>query len=164
MDQPVRFILSDLALVGIAQRRPKNVDQLRQVRGVDDRLARGSTGQRILEMVVEGEDLPPIKRQNRSGEQPRADLRPGVALVAAWIAQISRELEIDSALLGTRSDIEALVRGDEDARLNSGWRAELAGEPIRRLMSGEAALAFTGDGELSLEERSGIPVKVTGLS
>ena len=164
VDQPVRFILSDLALVGIAQRRPKNVDQLRQVRGVDDRLARGSTGQRILEMVVEGEDLPPIKRQNRSGEQPRADLRPGVALVAAWIAQISRELEIDSALLGTRSDIEALVRGDEDARLNSGWRAELAGEPIRRLMSGEAALAFTGDGELSLEERSGIPVKVTGLS
>ena len=30
VDQPVRFILSDLALVGIAQRRPKNVDQLRR--------------------------------------------------------------------------------------------------------------------------------------
>lgn len=162
VDQPVRFILSDLALVGIAQRRPTTAEQLRQVRGVDDRLARGATGEKILKMVADGKDLPPIKREKRSGEQPRADLRPGVALVAAWIAQISRELELDSALLGTRSDIEALVRGDEEARLNSGWRAELAGEPIRRLMSGEAALAFTGDGELSLEERSGIPVKVTG--
>lgn len=163
VDQPVRFILSDLALVGIAQRGPANTDQLRQVRGVDDRLARGSTGEKILKMVVDGKDMPPIERQNRAGGQPRADLRPGVALVAAWIAQISRELELDSSLLGTRSDIEALVRGDEEARLNTGWRAELAGEPIRRLMSGEAALAFTGDGELSLEERSGIPVKVTGL-
>ncbi len=160
LDQPVRFILSDLALVGIAQRKPKTVDQLRQVRGVDDRLARGDGGETILRLVAEGAELPPLPRQNRERNQPRPDLRPGVALVAAWVAQLSRELEIDSTLLGTRSDIEALVRGDEDARLNVGWRAELAGEPIRRLMSGEAALAFDGDGGLVLEERSRIAVKV----
>lgn len=159
LDQPVRFILSDLALVGISQRRPKTVEQLRQVRGVDDRLARGDGGETILRLVAEGAELPPLPRQNRERNQPRPDLRPGVALVAAWVAQLSRELEIDSSLLGTRSDIEALVRGDEDARLNFGWRAELAGEPIRRLMSGEAALAFDGDGGLLLEERSRIPVR-----
>ncbi len=158
VDQPVRFILSDLALVGIAQRRPTTPDQLRQIRGVDERLAKGATGEKLLELVQEGKDLPPLKRESGARPQPRPDLRPGVALVAAWIAQISRELEIDAALLGTRSDIEALVRGDDEARLNAGWRAELAGEPIRRLMSGEAALAFSGDGQLSLEERSGVPV------
>lgn len=164
LDQPVRFILSDLALVGISQRKPKTVDQLRQVRGVDDRLARGDGGETILRLVAEGAELPPLPRQNRERNQPRPDLRPGVALVAAWVAQLSRELEIDSTLLGTRSDIEALVRGDEDARLNFGWRAELAGEPIRRLMSGEVALAFDGDGGLVLEERSGIAVEVRGGS
>lgn len=157
LDQPVRFILSDLALVGIAQRRPTTAEQLRKVRGVDDRLARGDGGELILRLVRQGSELPPLPRQSRSGGGPRPDLRPGVALVAAWVAQISRELEIDSSLLGTRSDIEALVRGDADARLSVGWRAELAGEPIRRLMSGDAALAFDGDGGLSLEERSGIP-------
>ena len=78
--------------------------------------------------------------------------------VAAWVAQLASELELDPALLGTRADIEALVRGDADARLSQGWRAELAGEPIRRLMSGEAALAFDGDGGLVLEQRSGVPV------
>ncbi len=160
LDQPVRFILSDLALVGIAQRRPTTVDQLRQVRGVDDRFAKGDGGETILRLVEEGKDLPPIPRQNRNTGGPRPDLRPGVALVAAWVAQISRELELDSALLGTRSDIEALVRGDGDSRLSSGWRAELAGEPIRRLMSGEAALAFDGDGGLILEERSRVPVPI----
>ncbi len=162
LDQPVRFILSDLALVGIAQRRPTTADQLRQVRGVDDRLARGDGGETILRLVQTGQDLPPLPRPNRRRNEARPDLRPGVALVAAWVAQLSRELEIDSSLLGTRSDIEALVRGDDDARLNTGWRAELAGEPIRRLMSGEAALAFDGDGGLVLEERSRIPVQTGG--
>ncbi len=162
LDQPVRFILSDLALIGIAQRRPKNAEQLRSVRGVDDRLARGETGETLLELVAAGAELPPPARTGAPKREPRPDQRPAVALVAAWVAQLSRELDIDPALLGTRADIEALVRGDEDARLSLGWRADLAGEPIRRLMSGEAALAFDGDGGLVLEQRSHNPVERPG--
>ena len=162
VDQPVRFILSDLALVGIAQRRPKTPDQLKSIRGVDDRLARGDTGETLLRLVAEGADLPPPARTGSPKREPRPDQRPAVALVAAWVAQLSRELDIDPALLGTRADIEALVRGDSDARLSDGWRADLAGEPIRRLMSGEAALAFDGDGGLVLEERSRVPVQRPG--
>ena len=162
LDQPVRFILSDLALVGIAQRRPNNADQLRSVRGVDDRLARGDTGETLLRLVAEGAELPPPARTGPQKRESRPDQRPAVALVAAWVAQLSRELAIDPALLGTRSDIESLVRGDADARLSLGWRADLAGEPIRRLMSGEAALAFNGDGGLVLEERSHTPVERPG--
>lgn len=158
LDQPVRFILSDLALVGVAQRRPSSVDELRSVRGVDDRLARGDHGATILRLVQEGKDLPKPPSRPRQNRESRPDLRPAVTLVAAWVAQLASELELDPALLGTRADIEALVRGDTDARLSQGWRAELAGEPIRRLMSGEAALAFDGDGGLVLERRSGVAV------
>jgi hypothetical protein len=32
------------------------------------------------------------------------------------------------------------------------------GEPIRRLLNGEAAVAFAGGGELVIEERSGKPL------
>lgn len=162
LDQPVRFILSDLALVGIAQRRPTSLDQLRSVRGVDDRLSRGEMGETLLELVEKGTDMPPPTRTRSNRNEARPDLRPAVALVAAWVGQLARELSIDPALLGTRADIEALVRGDEDARLSEGWRAELAGEPIRRLMSGEAAVAFDGDGGLVLEERSRIVVERPG--
>ncbi|MGI9608082.1 MAG: ribonuclease D [Acidimicrobiales bacterium] len=158
LDQPVRFILSDLALVGIAQRKPKNADDLRSVRGVDDRLARGDTGRIMLELVEAGKELPAPKSLGNPIRENRQDLRPAVALVAAWVAQLASELRLDPALLGTRADIEAFVRGDDGARLDEGWRAELAGEPIRRLMSGEAALAFDGNGGLVLEERSRKPV------
>ena len=37
----------------------------------------------------------------------------------------------DPALLGTRADIEAILRGDPDARLATGWRAAEVGEPVR---------------------------------
>ncbi len=44
------------------------------------------------------------------------------------MSQLSRNLEIDTGLLGTRADIEALLRHDRTARLAQGWRADLVGE------------------------------------
>jgi ribonuclease D len=77
-----------------------------------------------------------------------------VTLVTSWVGQLARDHQIDPALLATRSDVESLLRGDADSRLLEGWRAELVGDPIRRLVAGEAALAFDGDGRLVLERRS----------
>ena len=82
------------------------------------------------------------------------DLRPAVALVSAWISQLSRKLQIDTTLLATRADVEALLRGDESARLTVGWRADVLGQDIRRLVEGRAALSFDGKGGLVLEDRS----------
>jgi hypothetical protein len=66
---------------------------------------------------------------------------------------LAHDQQLDPALLATRADVEALVRGDDDARLATGWRAQIAGEPITRLISGDAALAFE-NGSVVLEERS----------
>ena len=81
------------------------------------------------------------------------DLRPAVALISAWVGQLGRQLHIDSTLLATRADVEALLRGDERARLAHGWRAEVLGQDIRRLVEGRAAIAFDGRGGLVLEDR-----------
>ena len=96
------------------------------------------------------EPLPPTQTASRELDRK---LRPAVALVAAWVAQLSRDLEIETSLVATRADIEALLAGDPDARLTTGWRADLVGERIRRLVAGEAALAFDGRGNLLLEDR-----------
>lgn len=157
IDQPVRFVLSDIGVVGVAQAAPTTVEELGKIRGIDKGLAKGSLGPLILEAVQEGlaSDWKPERPPRRPADT--RDLRPAVALVAAWINQLARDRELDPALLATRSDVEALVRGDEGARLATGWRADLAGGPIRRLVAGDAALAFE-DGAVVLEERSGRPV------
>lgn len=157
IDQPVRFVLSDIAVVSVSQSAPGSVEALAKVRGVDKGVARGVLGEKILAAVAEGKDAnwrPPRAQKRRDDGR---DLRPAVALVAAWVNQIARDRQLDPTLLATRADVEALVRGDEDARLAHGWRAETAGGPITRLVSGDAALAFDG-GAVVLEERSRKPV------
>ena len=157
IDQPVRFVLSDIAVVGVAQAAPKDLDALTRVRGVDKGLAKGSLGPLILEAVADGlaSDWSPPRAARRPSDTQ--DLRPAVALVAAWVNQLAHDRALDPALLATRADVEALVRGDDDARLATGWRAAVAGGPIRRLVSGDAALAFE-NGAVILEERSKRPV------
>ena len=76
--------------------------------------------------------------------------RPAVTLVSAWVSQVARDSRIDTALLATRADLVAVIRGDPDARLAHGWRAELLGDGIARLMDGQAALTFDGKGSLRL--------------
>lgn len=153
-DQPVRFVLPDLAVVGVAQRAPTSLKQLKATRGVDERYLRSGAGEEILAAVARGEQREPWPGPVAAAELERR-LRPVVTLVSAWLSQRARELELDVAMLATRNDIEELLAGEPDARLQHGWRREVAGEGIRRLVDGEAALAFDGRGGLVLEPRAG---------
>lgn len=153
LDRPVRHVLPDLAVVGIAQRRPRDLGGFSGIRGIDERQLRGRLGEDILEAVREGRSAPPPRRPAPGVELDRR-LRPAVSLVSAWVGQRARELSIETSMLATRADIEALLAEDPDARLARGWRAEIVGEPIRRLVAGESALAFDGEGELILEDRA----------
>jgi ribonuclease D len=157
IDQPVRFVLPDLAVVAIAQRKPRTVDDLRRVRGVDGRHLKGPVASTLLDAVQEGVDRPPDTEERPRTEDLDRELRPAVALVSAWVAQLGRDLHLDTTLLATRADLEALLKGDPDARLAHGWRAKIAGDPIRRLVEGEVSLAFQKGGGLVIEERSNIP-------
>jgi ribonuclease D len=161
LDLPVRYVMPDLAVVSIAQRPPKTVRQLRDIRGLDDRHVKQDVADRLLEAISEAVERGPTVAEEPALPELDRELRPAVTLVSAWISQLARDLEIDTALLATRADLEMLLRGAPDARLAVGWRAEIVGEPIRKLISGEAALAFGGHGHLVLEARSGEPLSTS---
>jgi ribonuclease D len=154
IDQPTRFVLSDLGVMGIAQSRPKSIEDLRRVRGVEGRHLRDGVADELLGIVASAGSKPRSTGEVRTTAELQRDLRPLSTLISAWVSQRSREHEIDTTLLATRADIEALLQGDPDARLAQGWRKQIVGEPLERLMQGEAALAFDGQGGLLLEERS----------
>jgi ribonuclease D len=160
LDIPARHVLPDLALVGIAMNPPSTAADLKRVRGVDDRHTRGATGASILAAVAAGLEAAPMPAPAMRRDDVDRDQRPAVALASAWISQLARELKIDSTLLATRADLSSFVNGDATSRLARGWRHTLLGEPIRRLVAGEFALAFDGHGGLTLEERSGRPVTI----
>ena len=78
-------------------------------------------------------------------------------MCSGLVRQIADDLDFDQSLLATRTDIAHLLCG-EPSRLDTGWRRTIAGDPLRRLISGEVATAFDGRGHLVMEERSGRPL------
>jgi ribonuclease D len=148
-DSPVRQVLPDLAILGISQRQPTTIEELAQARGVDERHKRGRIGREIVAAVAEGKEATPPATPDAVDELDRSK-RPAITLVSAWVSQVARDARIDTALLATRADLVAALRGDADARLAHGWRAELVGDGLTRLMEGRAGLTFDGKGSLKL--------------
>lgn len=153
-DIPVRQVLPDLAILGVAQRAPRTVPELMSCRGVEERHARGRLGEEILAAVASGREDEP-EMPSGEGEELSRTLRPAVTLVSAWIGELSRQRRIDPTLIATRSDLVSMLRGDADARLAHGWRAEFIGEDLLHLVEGRAALSFDGKGGLRLIDLGG---------
>ena len=152
LDVPPRFVLSDLALSSIAQRPPRNQAELRAVRGVDGRQL-GDSAAQLLAAVQRGRELPDGALRRPPVDELDRSMRPAVAMASAWVAQLAAQSEIDAALLATRADLQAFLRGEPGARLAVGWRRDVVGGPIRHLVDGKAALALDGS-SLVLEARS----------
>ena len=155
-DIPVRFVLSDMALLSIAQRSPASLSELDGLRGVDSNQLRGAVGERIMAEVQRGRSMAPEDIPARAlpaGPNVPTALQPAVPLIAAWVDQVARSAGIDRSLLATRSDIAALLAGDENSRLATGWRSDVVGDGIRSLLAGESALAFDAEAGLCLESR-----------
>jgi len=153
LDRPVRFVLSDMAILTISSNPPTSVEGLKALRGVDARQVGGPVGKEILDAIARGRSLPSDELRMPTIDELDRRMRPAVALAAAWVAQLAVDLHIDASLLATRADLHALLNGNPNARLTTGWREQLVGEPVRRLAEGDAALACDGKGGLVLVPR-----------
>jgi ribonuclease D len=142
-------VLSDIAVLGIAQRAPRTADELLQCRGVDNRHVNGQHGKALLESIkvgvadsADGDLMFPTS----DSEDLDKSMRPAATLVSAWVTELARTSELDAGLLGTRKDINELLAGVPSARMRHGWRAEIVGNDIEDLVSGRKALTFTRNG------------------
>lgn len=149
LNVPVRRILSDMALVSIAQQAPRTSGELMGLRGVDGRLGHGSDVNELLAAVATGKETK-VLIEPTSGEDVDKRLKPAVTLVTAWISELARQQRIDTALLGTRADVDALLRRDPHCRLVHGWRRDIVGGDLEDILAGRAGLSFDGKGHLRL--------------
>ncbi len=141
-DRPLRSVLPDLALAGVAQRPPKSVDALTKIRGLRDRGIPKAVRGDLMEAIARGRDLDLDDVRFPESTPVPADVRGAVPLLTSWVSQRARELELDPAVLATRRDLEDFLRGDAESRLNDGWRAEALAADIEALLDGRSALSF----------------------
>lgn len=146
LDLPPRHVLSDIAILGIAQKAPRTAEEMLQSRGVDNRHVNGSHGKALLDAVKQGVDRSSegeLSFPSNDGDDLDKSMRPAATLVSAWVTELARQSDLDAGLLGTRKDINDLLSGAPGARMSEGWRAEIVGHDIEDLVAGRKALTFT---------------------
>lgn len=145
LDVPPRFVLSDLALIGIVSRPPRTREELSAIRGVDGRSLRDGAAQDLLAAITTGLALEPSSVAVPESDHVDRALAPAVTVIGAWLSQRAAELDLDPAVLATRADLNQLFHG-APSRLATGWRAELVGAPIQRLLAGESTIVLRDGG------------------
>ncbi len=145
LDVPPRFVLSDLALIGIVSRPPRTREELTAIRGVDGRALRDGATDELLGAITTGLALEPGSVAMPESDHIDRALAPAVTVIGAWLAQRASELDLDPAVLATRADLTQLLHG-APSRIATGWRADLVGAPIKRLLAGEATIVLRDGG------------------
>jgi ribonuclease D len=145
LDVPPRFVLSDLALIGVVSRPPRNREELLAIRGVDGRSLREGTTDALLAAIEAGLALDPATVKMPESDHIDRALAPAVTVIGAWLAQRASELDLDPAVLATRADLTQLLHG-APSRISTGWRHDLVGAPIQRLLAGESTIVLRDGG------------------
>jgi ribonuclease D len=156
IDRPPSSILPDHVLVEIARRQPATKHAFEEVRGMP-----GQTLQRwhreLLEAIARGQEAPeppdlPDIEQGDSGDAPL------IALGQALVRHRAIEEKVAVDLVSTQSDIAAVVgalrrdNGEPDVRTLQGWRRELVGDELVKLLSGKCVVRVV-DGRLTVEPK-----------
>ncbi|MFZ1862915.1 MAG: HRDC domain-containing protein [Polyangiales bacterium] len=141
-NRPPRSVLSDMALMALAQRPARRPEQLRGVRGLDPRHLRRAEG--LLAAIARGVALPrSALRLPPKAPEAKASVDGVIALCLIWLAERAAKEDLDLSVLGTREDVTSLVLG-QPSRLSTGWRETLVGRELRSIIAGTAALRVDG--------------------
>jgi len=136
-------VLSDMALMALAQRPARRPEQLHGVRGLDPRHLRHADG--LLAAIERGVALRrSALRLPPKAAEANASVDGVIALCLAWLGQRAATEDLDLSVLGTREDVTSLVLG-QPSRLSTGWRETLVGRDLRSIIEGTTALRVDGN-------------------
>lgn len=151
-NRPPSWILKDRSMVELARKPPRDPRGLSEVRGVRDSTV-SRYGEEILAALRSGGEgsLPGRSRQKPLPQRART----WAVLVAGLVQARCREAGVPHRFVGSRDDVESLVRWWMDTdrerepslELLQGWRRELAGEAALDWLAGRAAIAVARDSE-----------------
>ena len=124
MDRPPFKVLGNRTLIEIAERRPKKMSELAEIKGITDLLLR-RLGREVLAAVRDGRraEHGPIPRLAPSGRR-RMDRNADRRLVQLkrWRAERAQQLKLDPGVLCPNSALEAIA-----------WRAPTAAKDLEEL-------------------------------
>ncbi len=151
-NRPRRRVISDDTLIALCNNPPANAAELQEYQGgVSEKFLQHNENT-ILLLVKQGlktpdkdcPKLPPIIKLSQN-EEALADCMMAIVYSSA------NENNISPQCLCNRKEINALIKGQRDLNILSGWRNELAGKSLVNFLSGNSHLQCSS-GQLEMPQ------------
>ena len=147
---PLKYVVADDVMIGLATLRPKAVEELGQLRRLDAGI-RKQYGRALVESIAAGEAIPEDALPPRAPRPLPPQRESLVSTLGVMINAIAAQNDLPAALLLPRHSLERIARElpsseDELAEMLdlTPWRRTLVVEPTWRMLSGETAIRIDG--------------------
>lgn len=160
-NKPLRMVLPDNILLEFARHPPKNLNDVKRIRGVrPDQLK--NYGQGLLDAVEDGLHMPDSELPTwPSGRIPTRREILTSDLLFSFLKVLIYDLDLAPELVATRGQLELLVRMHGEGHLDHervpllrGWRYELVGKHLVHVLDGahcNLRVSAAGDHPISLQ-------------
>jgi ribonuclease D len=130
-NRPRQWILRDSALLEIALELPESRAALQRIEGLPGKLV-DRAGEKLLAIVAQSAD---DDHSYQPPEAPDERQKKRLKTMQTAVASCARELGISPELVAPRKELSAaILTGKTDTRVFRGWRRELIGEQLLRLL------------------------------
>ena len=147
-DIPRKWVVSDEVIGEICRRSPKSVERLRRIRGTEQLSEADAEG--VAAAVARGMSCDPASLPSSEHHaRPSAEMESVLDLMYAMLRLISDETGVATQLIANRNDLHDFITDPSSSKLSRSWRAELAGNKLSRLLSGDVGLTVK-DGRVEI--------------
>jgi len=146
-DRLPKRVLPDDLIVELSKRGTSEVERLKAIRGFDKRVAKSAIPE-ISDAIEKALELP----KDQYPQRPRRNKSANLGLLGQFIAIalkiVCREEKIAPSIVGTTEALKnfaawrlGLIKFDTPPELATGWRKELVGSLVEKILDGELSIA-----------------------
>lgn len=130
-NRPRQWIVRDAALLEIAASLPTSLRQLEQIDGLAAGLIKRS-GKRLLDVVAESAN---DKHDHQRPRSPNEGQKAALKKMQARVADFAEGLGVSPEIIAPKKELSTIIiDGQSDSRLFTGWRRELVGDELLKLL------------------------------
>ncbi len=145
-DRPKSWLLRDELLFDLAKLQPETVQELANVRGINERSV-NRYGKELCQLITAAKNRPPIPLHEKDRSAKKTQQEEAILdILTALVRVRAEENALNPTILASRKDLEELLsNGDDECPLLHGWRYTMAGKELVGLLKGQLLLGIDSD-------------------
>jgi ribonuclease D len=130
INRPRQWVLADKGLMAVAKADPRDETGLSELPGLPPGVIRKQGPSLLAELSQANEDYSSGRVRLRQASKSEAPNPRILKSLSAIVSAKATELGVAPETLGTRRDLTALMRGERNIKLLTGWRSSIIGTEL----------------------------------